>query len=438
MAQTDGLWEFFCSIFTGLSEGVVIAKHFTAVILEVNHTVMSKVLGFLVNFFSTAWAGFNLLLVLIYTVLVSVFQFLQELLNFVQALFHLLWKFVLLIVNLLDLLFHVVESFLYFLWTGGKWTASTITKSAQTLSENGIGTWKYFVMSLREFTDSVIGGFTVIGQCAQSSAAFLCDSSYVLFEGLHDVLKYTDSKIRCFVVYCFDTSCFLVHKYILGLSRDTYLAVLICIASYLVLSKIFRRLCSQGLTFPLFHSYMSNINDDASDAYYEDYEGRMAEFSDDDYVDLSHDEENSENDDDFVLSDEETIDESDDDISDVESELEVDSSDESVTASEGDISEINIQLPKLDKYNDNRRSATPSRMSKNMTTQDLQRLIEDEKERRKCVVCQDHNKSVLILPCRHMCLCVRCGNQIARSRNRERRICPLCRRNIETIMDVFI
>eukprot|EP00639_Heterosigma_akashiwo_P018077 CAMPEP_0206386736 /NCGR_PEP_ID=MMETSP0294-20121207/16134_1 /ASSEMBLY_ACC=CAM_ASM_000327 /TAXON_ID=39354 /ORGANISM="Heterosigma akashiwo, Strain CCMP2393" /LENGTH=501 /DNA_ID=CAMNT_0053837867 /DNA_START=146 /DNA_END=1652 /DNA_ORIENTATION=+ len=49
-----------------------------------------------------------------------------------------------------------------------------------------------------------------------------------------------------------------------------------------------------------------------------------------------------------------------------------------------------------------------------------------------CVICQENVKSVLILPCRHLCLCQGC------SENDELRTCPLCRENIKSKIQTFV
>lgn len=46
-----------------------------------------------------------------------------------------------------------------------------------------------------------------------------------------------------------------------------------------------------------------------------------------------------------------------------------------------------------------------------------------------CVICRDEQKNVVLMPCRHLCLCINCSGAI--------RICPLCRKPITKIMSVY-
>ncbi|KAI0210913.1 hypothetical protein LSAT2_004305 [Lamellibrachia satsuma] len=97
---------------------------------------------------------------------------------------------------------------------------------------------------------------------------------------------------------------------------------------------------------------------------------------------------------------------------------------------------INIQLPEP-----RSRARTPSILSKladKTNFEEVGRILESERDKRLCVVCQDQEKSVLMLPCKHMCLCVNCAHSIASSRTRMRRICPLCRAPFHTVMNVYV
>lgn len=50
---------------------------------------------------------------------------------------------------------------------------------------------------------------------------------------------------------------------------------------------------------------------------------------------------------------------------------------------------------------------------------------------RLCVICHDGQKSVLLLPCRHLCVCINCGHMERLNQ------CPLCRQKIEETLQVY-
>lgn len=70
----------------------------------------------------------------------------------------------------------------------------------------------------------------------------------------------------------------------------------------------------------------------------------------------------------------------------------------------------------------------------NITRQHLLYQLEQEQESKLCIVCQDRNKCVIILPCRHLCLCMECCSII----QREHRSCPVCRQNVGRTMKVYV
>lgn len=63
--------------------------------------------------------------------------------------------------------------------------------------------------------------------------------------------------------------------------------------------------------------------------------------------------------------------------------------------------------------------------------------LQREKDKRLCVICQDKIKNVLLLPCRHVCLCHRCMQEIRHGRVQLLQ-CPLCRQYIQSTMEVFV
>ena len=57
-----------------------------------------------------------------------------------------------------------------------------------------------------------------------------------------------------------------------------------------------------------------------------------------------------------------------------------------------------------------------------------------EEEEHLCVVCEDQKKQVMLLPCKHMCLCRTCADNCLNKTIKE---CPMCRAKIENSMEVF-
>lgn len=54
------------------------------------------------------------------------------------------------------------------------------------------------------------------------------------------------------------------------------------------------------------------------------------------------------------------------------------------------------------------------------------RVSDTDKE---CVVCFSEKIDTIIMPCRHMCLCIACASSLQKSDKPQARKCPICRKS---------
>ena len=54
-------------------------------------------------------------------------------------------------------------------------------------------------------------------------------------------------------------------------------------------------------------------------------------------------------------------------------------------------------------------------------------------DERLCVVCMVHAKKVLLLPCKHMCMCKACTDKVLAGSGQ----CPVCREHVVDSLEAF-
>ena len=59
------------------------------------------------------------------------------------------------------------------------------------------------------------------------------------------------------------------------------------------------------------------------------------------------------------------------------------------------------------------------------------RARSDRDDERSCKICLDSELQVVLLPCRHMCMCVAC------SKKKVWKACPMCQGDIVQMIEVF-
>ena len=65
--------------------------------------------------------------------------------------------------------------------------------------------------------------------------------------------------------------------------------------------------------------------------------------------------------------------------------------------------------------------------------------VEREREDKLCVICQDREKCIMILPCRHLCICDVCQVSLMQRTDRAHsRTCPICRKIVKQTIKAYL
>jgi len=307
----------------------------------------------------------------------------------------------------------------------------------------GEAAWQLIAYSVITLSDLISSGAALMYECIVMSWFTVYDGLLALCAGVSGGITLILSRLWSLTLMELDLLCI----YVLGtlvnsvcnlwqLCADNYLCFIPISLSPLVLllfrgSRLARFLTSyfRRPRNEVIRIHLNDLND-------------MIDVSDDERDDLPHNAARNmfdyfpignQNEDIDVDSDEEesnvadTTDENTDD-----SDIGTDSD-----AVDSDQETIDVQLP------DQPTTSASSRQQHGYATRskgnavECQRRLDHERERSLCVICQDQVKSVLVLPCRHMCMCVDCARTVVSGTHNQRRICPLCRGDIRVVMNVY-
>ena len=86
-------------------------------------------------------------------------------------------------------------------------------------------------------------------------------------------------------------------------------------------------------------------------------------------------------------------------------------------------------MVELDK---NRKLYKQVKTEKITTQKQLEKINNEVDDKYKCSICYEHDRTVVFLPCKHLCCCANCG-KVDVTLN-----CPICREDINSRINIFL
>lgn len=360
----------------------------------------------------------------------GVLEFLAEVANCLNSLVTFIWRVSVLFYHVVSVVVNVLENLVCLMWTGSIGTMTMVSTSIEVLKKSWASTWQKGEAFINKLFILIIGGFETIGSVFIELALAAFNILFYSFLGIPRGIIYTCDYCIDFITYNMNRLQVKLYSF----SKESFLGLSMCIlllAMFFNSVQIMTFLDSQGMTFPFFRSRQTREQNHP----FRNFDGGYNfEFSDNEPMD-DDDDDGEDGDDDYDEEDRVTVTTTRSDTSVHDSETEsLSASSPSISSEETSESDIEIQLPS----SSNRSNPGSQSPTKPMDSDYVEKELERERDKRKCVVCQDRMKTVLILPCRHMCLCVPCAEHIVQISSAYRRLCPLCRVRIEKVMNVYV
>ncbi|XP_041368847.1 uncharacterized protein LOC121383118 [Gigantopelta aegis] len=423
----DG-FHLVLNVFRTIAMYITTVRDAISFIIDTNYKIVSQIFYHVSSFCCVIFGMANMMYTFVVHMLQSWYEFLYEFVACLYAIVLFIWKLLVLVYKILCFIFTGAETVVMCVLTGSYTTLTTLKQSALDIVNSCYVICSSGVEILQELVNAVVGGFFIIGNVAVGIVKAVWWSLGFTFASVLTLL------CTCYQhIYNIWNTVVSAATNVFTVSQEVYLGVIICCLIYLAISNLISFIRSKGINIRQLWTRSSprvrRPRYDFDTGFESD-----AEIIDNENVDEEDDDQSDRSD---SVSDSSVANDSEDDVSGDDDES--DGSVNSQTFSSESDQEIEISLPEPStlRYPLRSRSSTPSRL-KNLSCEEFVYEIEKEKDKRKCVVCQDQNKCVLILPCRHMCLCVDCANHIVRARYAVRRVCPLCRQQIEKVMNVYV
>jgi hypothetical protein len=94
-----------------------------------------------------------------------------------------------------------------------------------------------------------------------------------------------------------------------------------------------------------------------------------------------------------------------------------------------------LTTPILEAATGSSKRPSSSRKTTGLSPQDMtENNVSSEQDVTLCIVCEDSKKVIVLLPCKHVCLCKMCASTYLFKTLHE---CPMCRETIDDSMEVY-